>query len=193
MTIVVTDVHSEMRHVTTVDRSFCIIALARAFFLTSDRSRLALRYGRRAAGTFRCNSKRNSDTLLRYSLLLTSPITTLGNRQSMYKIKRRGGKKVSPSASRIFNTADGPRGNARWGSRLGVKPGLISNNQDGRMSRDWRKHWSLMDWMDSSRKRARYVFLYVHVHAARLIRGENSRSPRVSDDRYDDDENGRGG
>ncbi|KYN20144.1 hypothetical protein ALC57_07434 [Trachymyrmex cornetzi] len=69
-----------------------------ARFLTSDHSNAPCV----AAGAFHCNSKRNSDTLLRYSLLLTSPITTLGNRQSMY---------------------------VRRGSRLGIKPGLIPNNQ----------------------------------------------------------------
>lgn len=118
---------------------------------------------------FRCNSKRNSDTLLRYSLLLTSPVTTLGNRQPMDTKKRRGEEEetgeASPSASRIFNAANGPRGgNTRRGNpRLGIKPGLISNNQVGRMSHDWRKHWSLMDWTDSSCKRARYSRMYTYM------------------------------
>ena len=138
--------------------------------------RIFLRYECQAAGAFHCNSKRNSDTLLRYSLLLTSPITTLGNRQSMYVQKKEERKKASPSASRIFNIANGPRGNARRGSRLGIKLGLVPNNQVGRMSCDWRKHWSLMDWTDSCRKRIRYVFSYVHVHAVHIHPGEFPQS-----------------
>lgn len=82
-------------------------------------------------------------------------------------------KNASQSASRIFNTADGPRDGI---PRLGIKPGLISNNQVGRMSHDRRKHWSLMDWMDSSRKRVPVTRIPVCTRTCRAYhRGRRER------------------